>query len=695
MVAVPASRPKSASRWRQGFALAFRLRPALVTTIVGLVLLTALAIGTSAGVLLVSSTRALIERARSSAVNTATTDVQQYFEVAPGITDELAAQARRGALPLDHPDQLAILLAERLRTEPHLAWIGYGDRASGRYVGATRYDDGEIVEYVADPAAAGGMPTQFAVAADGTRTVPKVRETEPYLVLNKDWFKMGIANPGPAWTDFYKFTSGGFGITCVTRLVAPGAAAPTGVFHADLRLERIADFLDTLQVGERGVVYLADRQGHRLVSPTGKATGTAATAVDMAIAKDALPVFGVPITVKSGAETYEVLFEPIDVRGNLSLDVAVDIDLAEITRGIYREGAIGGGVAVLVTLLATIVGIILSARIARPVAAIAADLANVGAFEISNQPAPKSFVREIANLGDAVDRMKASLRSFGHYVPADLVRTLLATNREAALGGEIRRLTIHFSDIENFTTISEGMGPRDLVAALGKYLEALTDTITGHGGTVDKFIGDGVMAFYNAPVELSDHARQACLAALVEQEQVARLAAERGPDDPVFKTRIGLALGEVLVGNIGTPTRFAYTLLGDEVNLAARLEGLNKVYGTAIMATDAVAADAGEGLEWRRLDRVAVKGRHQGTLVYELLGRRGEVSEDILAARDVYEAALDAYFAGDFESAAEGFESASAALPSDLAAGTMAERSRELAVSPPPIWSGIHVMYEK
>jgi adenylate cyclase len=200
---------------------------------------------------------------------------------------------------------------------------------------------------------------------------------------------------------------------------------------------------------------------------------------------------------------------------------------------------------------------------------------------------------------------------------------------------------------------------------------------------------------FNAPEELPDHERQACLAALEAQLLLADMVKNTQPGQPIFRARIGLGVGEVLVGNIGTPERFAYTLLGDEVNLASRLEGLNKLYGTRIMASQALMEQAGDGFEWRLLDRVAVKGRHQGTVVCELMGRKGEIAADTLDARDVYESALEAYFAGDFGRAATLFTRAAELRPDDLAAKSMRERCDTLAEDPPLKWSGIHIMHEK
>jgi adenylate cyclase len=681
------------------FGILVRLRPTLMTTVIGLVLLTALAIGGAAAILTLTTTRSLIGQARINVVGSASSEVEQFFDIAPRITDQLAAEARRGVLPLDDRDRLAALFAEQLRTEPWLSFIGYGNVEGGWYVGASRYGTDEIVEYVADPKVDRGVPTQAAVTADGKRSPPSVLDKEPYLVAARQWFQQGLTAPGPQWTPFYKFFTGGLGITCMTRFTAPGSGGPTGVFHADLRVEGIADFLSSLEIGEHGAVFLIDRDGRRVVDPRGDYVAAAAAAIDAAIdiasQQRETATLAHPARIVNGGQLYEIVFEKAPTLGDIGVSIGAVVDLRDISQGAYRHAGIAAGISIIVVLLATLFGRRLSSRIAEPIVMIARDLGQVAAFSISREPSPLSFVREVSELGASVDRMKASLRSFAHYVPTDLVRRLLAHGQEAELGGEIRRLTIYFSDIANFTSISEGMEPDRLVDAMGRYLDLMTGTITRHGGTVDKFIGDSVMAFFNAPEELTDHPRQACLAALEGQQRLAKVARDTTPGEPVFHTRIGLGLGDVLVGNIGTPERFAYTLLGDEVNLASRLEGLNKLYGTAIIASNTVMEEAGDGFEWRRLDRVAVKGRSQGTLVCELLGVKGEVAADILEARDLYEAGLDLYFAGEFERASELFEQLRRHSRDDLGAAMMRDRCYRLSSDPPLTWDGVHVMLEK
>jgi adenylate cyclase len=660
-----------------------------------LVLLSSAAVGVCATWLTLRSTRALMNLTEKAAVSTATDEIQNFFKPVPEITADLAADAHSGLLSMGDPHLLTRQFADRLRVREPLLWIGYGDAGSGRYIGANRREDGEIIEYVADPAVNGSVPRQMAVAEDGTESPPKYLETAPYVVAARPWFKDGLTEQRFHWTPFYRMFSGAYGITCTTPFTVRGAVTLTGVFHVDLSLKSVTNFLSDIRIGDHGAVFLIDRQGHRVASPEGEHVPAAAFAVDSVAPNHARESFDSPQRLAVQKGKYTILFSPISVRGDLDLKLAVVVDQDDVTAAVYREGLIAGGIALGFTLVAMLIGIMLSARISKPVTIITNDLARVGSFDISHEPSPTSFVREINALGVSVDRMKAGLRSFGHYVPTDLVRTLLAQGIDAELGGELRNLTIHFSDVENFTAISEGMQPTELVETMGRYFELMTGAITRAGGTVDKFMGDGIMAFFNAPTELPGHERQACLAALEAQQQLGALARNTPPGRPILRARIGLGVGEVLVGNIGTPERFAYTVLGDEVNLASRLEALNKLYGTRIMASQALVEKAGDEFEWRRLDRVAVKGRQAGTIICELIGRRGEIATVTLNARADYESALDAYFAGDFEQAIGLFDQASHLRPDDLAAKMMSERCRTLAAAPPREWDGIHIMREK
>jgi adenylate cyclase len=293
--------------------------------------------------------------------------------------------------------------------------------------------------------------------------------------------------------------------------------------------------------------------------------------------------------------------------------------------------------------------------------------------------------------------MKASLRSFRKFVPAELVRGLLASGQEAKLGGKRQLLTIYFSDLEGFTTVSEQLEPEKLVELLGEYFAAMTGQILEEGGTVDKYIGDAIMAFWGAPNPRDDHALAACRTALKNQAKLRELQRDwQARGLPLLKVRIGLNTGEAIVGNIGSEDRLDYTAIGDSVNLASRLEGLNKYYGTTIMLSAATWLAVKDDVVARPLDKVSVKGKKHGALVYELLGMKGDTDEAIVMMAETYAAGLDAYSNKDWATARARFTSVIELRGADAPSSQMLERIDELEASPPgQDWDGVYRMESK
>jgi adenylate cyclase len=359
-----------------------------------------------------------------------------------------------------------------------------------------------------------------------------------------------------------------------------------------------------------------------------------------------------------------------------------------------RHSIIIGG---LVVLLAVALSLLVARQVSRPVEQMARDVAAVGRLNFDAHPYPSSIILEVDQLQQALENMKTSLRSFRKYVPGDLVAMLMASGQEAALGGERRPLTIYFSDIAGFTTISESMDPEKLVDHLGEYLQVLSDQILTTGGTVDKYIGDAIMAFWGAPVELPTHALAACVAAVRNQEILPELR-ERWTKEgkPPFHARIGINTGEVVVGNIGSAKRLNYTAIGDAVNLASRLEGLNKYYGTQTLISEATYEEAKAGIVARPLDWVSVKGKNTAVLVYELLGLKGETPPGQEEMAEKFARALHAYRRQEWTEALRGFEALLGLWPEDAPAREMKRRCeayREQA--PGPGWDGVHHMESK
>jgi adenylate cyclase len=249
-----------------------------------------------------------------------------------------------------------------------------------------------------------------------------------------------------------------------------------------------------------------------------------------------------------------------------------------------------------------------------------------------------------------------------------------------------------FTDIEGFTTLAEHLPPDALARHLGDYLEAMTSSVEATSGTIDKYIGDAVMAFWNAPTAVARHAERACEAVLACQAATRALyASPAWAGLPPLVTRFGLHTAEVMVGHFGARSRFNYTALGDGVNLAARLEPLCKQYGVTVLVSEPVAEAAHEKFVFRRVDRVAVKGKARAIDVYELLGRQGEAIANAEVVQR-YESAFDAYLARDFATASELLDGTNDDPPSRV----LKERCQVLRAAPPPAdWGGVHVAKSK
>jgi adenylate cyclase len=305
-------------------------------------------------------------------------------------------------------------------------------------------------------------------------------------------------------------------------------------------------------------------------------------------------------------------------------------------------------------------------------------------FDFSPSEGVTAF-NDVQETIDGLERAKTVVRAMEKYVPIDLVRELYATNREPVLGGKLHELSIMFSDIRDFTPLSERLAPDDLARVLGRYFETMTAAVTAAGGTVDKFIGDSIMAFWNAPGARPDHAALACRAALDCLAATRRLYASKDWSglQPLF-TRFGIHTDTVLVGHFGAPARLSYTALGDGVNLAARLESLCKLYNVAVLVSEAVELRARDGFVFRLIDTVAVKGKTKAVGVYELLGAVTEEPANLGTAR-TYERAYRAYLQRDFRAALALLESCEGDGPSEV----LAERCRRYLVEPPPPeWDG-------
>ncbi len=297
------------------------------------------------------------------------------------------------------------------------------------------------------------------------------------------------------------------------------------------------------------------------------------------------------------------------------------------------------------------------------------------------------------------ERNKKQIKNmFERYAPPAYVDILVKDPSKLELGGEEKEISILFSDIEGFTSISENLKPKELVELLNSYLGEMTKLIFDQGGSLDKYIGDAIVAVFGAPLPQNEHALHACYAALDMQKALVpfrKKLAEKGL--PPIRNRIGINTGKVVFGNIGSDIRYDYTGIGDHMNLASRLEGANKQYGTYLMISEFTYGQVRERVIVRDLDVIVVKGKSEGVKVFELIGRANEpLAEDTRKLVEYYQEGIDAYRHKKWEEAIRKFEQALTFSHNDEPSKMYIQRCREFIASPPPDdWDGSYHMTTK
>jgi adenylate cyclase len=295
------------------------------------------------------------------------------------------------------------------------------------------------------------------------------------------------------------------------------------------------------------------------------------------------------------------------------------------------------------------------------------------------------------------EREKRKVRgAFTQYLHPGLISQIMQRPELLRLGGEEKELTALFSDIRGFTALSEGLSPTALVEILNEYLSEMTDVIMKNWGTLDKYIGDAIMAFWGAPYPQDDHAVRACRAALEMQRALAKLQQRWDAQGrPRIDIGVGINTGLMVVGNMGSSKRFNYTIMGDNVNLASRLEGTNKTFGTQLIISESTCLLAQNEMLVRELDLIRVKGKQKPVKIFELVGTLTE-SEQHRDRLERFESGLKAYREGLWATALDIFESLLRDYPKDGPSRVFAQRCQDFLLHPPEgVWDGVYVMKTK
>ena len=458
--------------------------------------------------------------------------------------------------------------------------------------------------------------------------------------------------------------------------------------------------------GDPHLIFLCDTQG-RLITGWGNRDRVTASDDDLRIAPADVPAVvaralqepvlknvdekrgEVASSFRFGNDVYLCTFRYLPDTQDWIVGIVVPRDFYLGTLLQIRRQVLWASLALIVVII--LAGGLIIRSVVRSHSLILREMERMNEFEFSCSH-NSSYLQDIEEVLTGLEKAKTAMRAMSKYVPINLVRQLYHKGEEPVLGGMSAELSVLFTDVRDFTAISEVMTTDQLAGVLGRYLQVMADVIQSEKGTIDKYIGDAVMTFWNAPEAVPGHEILACRAALRCRDALQRLY--DSPDwgqAPKFETRFGLHRCIASVGHFGAPDRMNYTAIGDGVNLASRLEGLNKYYGTHIIVSESIYAAAKDAFEFRLLDRVAVKGRAEGIVIYELLAEQ--------AARnprpqwvDRYEQAFAFYQSGDFATALELLEKQGKDSPSNV----LASRCREWVSHPPAgTWNGIHVFESK
>lgn len=511
------------------------------------------------------------------------------------------------------------------------------------------------------------------------------------------------------------------GITAAQPLYTGYGNSPSkgeffGVVGADIHIEDISEFLQQTNLGKRGIVFIVDADGGELIAHPDKTKTTKMEGDEVKVQlvddlKDKKLVTAFQDHQLHGRDKfsfdfqgteYFALFAPFPKDFGKKWKVGIvapsDVFLGEAKR-IQQETIL---ISIVIFIISIIFIIILSRNISRPIVLLAKEANKIQNFDLDHGKEIHSNITEIKLLNNSISTMRSSLQAFGKFVPKGIVRKLTQRGLDVKIGGRLKPITLLFTDIAGFTAVSETYPPEKLMLHLSEYFEEMTTIIQKHTGTIDKYIGDAIMAFWGAPFVDKKHVLKACIAALECEMKLKGLNRKwRSENKPELRTRFGLHTGETIVGNVGSSDRVNYTAIGDAVNLAARLEGTNKMYHTTIIASAEVYEAVHKDCLFRPLDVVAVKGKQQGNLIYELVGlKKGDPnlfpSKQQTQYTKLFTQGFKVYLEQRWDEAIDNFQALIDNFGHDPVCDMYLKRCKEFKKNPPPKnWDGVIKLTKK
>jgi adenylate cyclase len=605
-----------------------RLGTALIALLLLAVLSTALVIHLSWSWTARRNIESVVASLNGQTADAVRSELDHTFRAAEGAAEIVRSILFQATISADDEAKREFVFLSVLRSNPALSWVGFGF-PDGRFFGSHATAEGtiEMVE-IGAPDGLGARALRRDIYAPIPGDIffkERIKGTSQYEAKGSPWYRSGVAAPGQHWT-MVSLLPSGFEPAAVVATRVDVYSEFRGVLMVSINLAKLSQFLSDLNIAKNGAAAIVTQDGQVVASSMrdeqnmgrlDSRPGPMAEAMTKLLASKEAEAL---LDTRIAGPVYSTA-AGLDFNGwQLLTAIPRSAFTAEIDRNARRLVVFVAALAIMAALIAAAFA---HSLFVRPIKALASEIGFVESFRLDQVRRLSNWLAELDDLSAALKRMATGLSAFGRYIPTELVRDLIAQGVEPKPGGELREITVMFADLPGFTTLTERYGP-DVEPYLTAFLTVATEAIAREEGTVDKFIGDAVMAFWNAPRELPDHAMRAARAADAIRAAMSSIARPGGPiQGPAV--RIGLNTGTAMVGNIGSPDRLSYTAIGDTVNIASRIEGLAKEYGVEIMVSESTANQLDRNFPLRHVGEASIRGRAGKIEVLELQRSRTSV----------------------------------------------------------------------
>lgn len=575
---------------------------------------------------------------------------------------------------------------EAVKYDPNFSGFYIGTE-EGNYLGASNVNLSGQTAFVSDPTKSLPEGTQFAFMtvddsvqpakittyyknADFQTLAEEDTSSFPFDPRKRPWYVGGSKDKGYHWTPIYTFyLEQTLGISASVPIISKSDQR-IGVAEIDLAFFQFSQFLAHQKIGKSGSVFVLNEEGKIIVSPHPASS----------LPQD-LPSKVYQEYKQLGQRSFVYTFENVKYLvyiNSLTLFkkrqwlITVIVPLSDFLGDVIHTERIILGMAISILILSSLLVVLFSKRISAPIVKLTAQIDRIARFDLENQPRVHSNIKEVHLMDIAIVKLRKAIRSFARYVPKNVVELLVGKGGDVVFGGEKKEITIFFSDIAGFTSIAEEHSAEFVMQFLAAYFDGLIKIILAQQGTVDKFIGDSIMAFWGAPSSAPDHAAKGCIAALLCKKYLLEFnLKQKDAGKQQVETSIILNSGAVIVGNIGTSQRINYSAIGDVINTAAHLRPISKIFHTIIHVTEETYQRLGTEFVVRPLDILHVKGKKNKIKVYELIAVKNQGDEIAPSLEEEelcnsFTEAFEAFHAGELDRAKILFTELSRHFPDDI-----------------------------